>query len=107
MVQNDAGPPHLHRGRNQGRRGKEVIWRESEADSKVSRLEEVKSKKIPKKLPFTIRTEEDLDLLLQQHPTLAALPESSEHTRQMKVESTGRYVYLLLDSGASIHAAKM
>ena len=30
LVQEDLGPIHIHRGRDQSRHGKEVLWRDSE-----------------------------------------------------------------------------
>ena len=69
-------------------------------------------KVVPKKNspigPVKLSTEKDLDRLLQSHPTIAALPSDNKAKAELQnlAPKSKRYVYIMMDSGASINAAR-
>ena len=77
----------------------------------------VKTKKLPKSRPLdvfdriTIRSEDELDAVMQQHPTLAAIPATDKKIRKMlrtkpiELECNADEVLCLVDSGSTINAA--
>ena len=58
--------------------------------------------------PVKISSEKDLDRLLQSHPTIAALPSDNKAKAELQnlAPKSKRYVYIMMDSGASINAAR-
>lgn len=66
------------------------------------------SPKKPKPLKYvTIRTEADLDKMLKSEPTVASTPASNKFRNELSALApvSEKYVYIMMDSGASIHAA--
>lgn len=67
-------------------------------------------KSVPKKSKFsgsvTIHNEQELDLLLKTHPTIAALPTDPQARAELHqlAPKSKKYVYVMVDSGASINA---
>ena len=58
---------------------------------------------------ITVTSERDLDKLLETHPTIAALPQNREELNDLsKLAPTDkRFVYIMKDSGASLHAGSL
>ena len=56
---------------------------------------------------FTIKTEADLNKMLKSHPTVASLPANKELRTELSALApvSKKYVYIMMGSGASIHAA--
>ena len=69
-------------------------------------------KVVPKKNsplgPVKLSSERDIDRLLQSHPTIAALPSDNKAKAELQnlAPKSKRYVYIMMDSGASINAAR-
>ena len=59
--------------------------------------------------PITIKTEADLDKMLKAHPTIASLPANKDFRNELSALApvSKKRVYIMMDSGASIHAAWM
>ena len=57
----------------------------------------------------TVGSEADLDKLLSTHPTICALPSDEEKRVDLTqlAPRDKRYVYIMMDSGASLHAADL
>lgn len=57
----------------------------------------------------TIKTETDLDKMLESHPTIASLPANKELITKLSALApvSNNHVYTTMDSGASIRAACM
>ena len=74
-----------------------------------SGLTKVPAKKSKPLKSFTIRTEADLDKMLKTHPTIASMPANKEFRSELSALApvSKKYVYVMMDSGASIHAAWM
>jgi hypothetical protein len=53
-----------------------------------------------------VKSEKDLDKMLKTHPTIASLPkdESGRSELASMAPKSKRFVYVMMDSGASIHA---
>ena len=74
-----------------------------------SGLTKVTAKKSKPLKYFTIRTEADLDKMLKTHPTVASLPANKEFRSELSALAlvSNKYVHIMMDIGASIHAACM
>ena len=58
---------------------------------------------------FTVSSEKDLARLLTAHPTICALPEDDREKLDLAslAPNDKKYVYIMMDSGASLHAADL
>ena len=75
-----------------------------------SDLDKINAIKTPLKgKKFTVRSEKDLTRLLDSHPTICAQPEDEDEKVNLAslAPRDKRYVYILIDSGASLHAANL
>ena len=75
--------------------------------NRFAHMTKVQPKKIHREVNATVRSELEFDRLLATHPTIASLP--SDKTAKQELASLSpkgkRYVYVMMDSGASLHAA--
>ena len=58
---------------------------------------------------FTVRNERDLDAMLEEHPMICSLPkdEKSKVNLSKLTPKDAQYVYIMMDSGASLHAGDL
>ena len=75
--------------------------------NRFAHLSKVQPKKTHHEVNTTVKSEADLDKLLATHPTIASLPSDEMAKQELAALSPKgkRYVYVMMDSGASLHAA--
>ena len=58
---------------------------------------------------IVVRNEKDLEKLLEDHPTICSLPKDDREKADLAslTPKDKRYVYIMMDSGASLHAADL
>ena len=72
-------------------------------------LQDVAPRKTKSTQHVVVKSEKDLDQLLARHPTLAALPSDAQARKELAKLSpkSRKYVYVMMDSGASLNAANL
>ena len=72
-------------------------------------LQKVTPKKAKRMQHVADKSEKDLNQLLASHPNLAALPSDAQARRELANLSpkSRKYVYVMMDSGASLNAANL